>query len=74
MGKKILKVTKETETGRNIQFQDTRNNRIMSDKELISRLESGTSAYNNEYCIKHDKFGNKYVSSKPDGNENNNLG
>ena len=38
MEKKILKVTKETETGRNVQFQDTRNNRIMSDKELISKM------------------------------------
>lgn len=69
-----LRVTKESETGRNIQFQDTRNNRIMSDRDLISRLETGKSSYNDDYCVKHDKNGNKYVASKPDGNEKNNLG
>ena len=74
MAKKVLKVTKETKTGKNIQFQDTRNNKIMSDKELISRLEKGTSAYNEGYSVKKDKNGQKYVASKPDGNEKNNLG
>ena len=33
MGKAKLVVTKETNTGRNVEFQDTRNNRIMSDRE-----------------------------------------
>ncbi len=74
MAKAKLIVTKETKTGRNVQFQDTRNNRIMSDKELISRLKTGNSSYNEDYCIKHDKNRKKYVSSKPDGNEKNNLG
>lgn len=74
MGKAKLKVTKETKTGRNVEFQDTRNNRIMSDKELISRLKTGNSIYNEDYCVKHDKNGNEYISSKPDGNEKNNLG
>lgn len=74
MAKGILKVTKESNTGRNLEFQDTRNNRIMSDKNLIKRLETGNSSYNKDYCVKHDRNGNKYVSSKPDGNEKNNLG
>lgn len=74
MGKAKLKVTKETKTGRNVEFQDTRNNRIMSNKELISRLKTGNSVYNENYCVKHDKNGNEYISSKPDGNEKNNLG
>lgn len=74
MGKAKLKVTKETKTGRNVEFQDTRNNRIMSNKELISRLKTGNSVYNEDYCVKHDKNGNEYISSKPDGNEKNNLG
>ena len=74
MEKAKLKVTKELKTGRNIEFQDTRNNNIMTDKELISRLEKGNSSYNEDYCVKHDKKGNKYVSSKPDGNKENNLG
>lgn len=74
MAKPKLIVTKETTTGRNVEFQDTRNNRIMSDRELISRLKTGNSSYNEDYCIKHDKNGKEYISSKPDGNEKNNLG
>ncbi len=49
MGKAKLVVTKETKTGRNVEFQDTRNNRIMSDRELISRLKTGNSSYNEDY-------------------------
>lgn len=74
MAKSKLIVTKETKTGRNVQFQDTRNNRIMSDKELISRLKTGNSSYNEDYCVNHDKNRKEYVYSKPDGNEKNNLG
>ena len=44
MAKQKLIVTKESKTGRNIEFQDTRNNRIMSDRELISRLKTGNSS------------------------------
>lgn len=74
MAKAKLRVTKETRTGRNIEFQDTRNHKKMSNKELINRLSTGNSAYNDDYCIKHDKNGNKYVASKPDNNTNNNFG
>lgn len=74
MTKPKLIVTKETKTGRNIEFQDIRNNRIMSNRELIGRLKTGNSSYNEDYCLKHDKNGKEYISSKPDGNEKNNLG
>ena len=74
MAKSKLIVTKETKTGRNIEFQDTRNNKKMTDKNLISRLKTGNSSYNEDYCVKHDKKGKEYISSKPDGNEKNNLG
>ena len=74
MAKAKLIVTKESKTGRNIEFQDTRNNNILSNKDLIRRLEKGNSSYNEDYCVKHDKNGIKYVSSKPDGKKNNNLG
>ena len=73
MDKAKLKVTKETKTGRNIEFQDTRNNKKMSNKELISRLETGKSSYNDHYCVKHDKNGNKYIASKPDRSTKKNL-
>lgn len=74
MKKSILKVTKENATGRNIEFQDTRNNQIITSRELIRRLKTGNSSYNTSYCVKHDKNGKEYVSSKPDSNKNNNLG
>ena len=74
MNKAILKVTKESSTGRDIEFIDTRNNMKMSDRNLISRLKTGGSAYNKYYTVKHDKNGKEYVASKPDGNEKNNLG
>ncbi len=74
MSKKKLIVTKENKTGRNIEFQDVGNNRKMSNTELIKRLKTGKSIYNEDYCVKHDKNGSEYVSSKPDGNKNNNLG
>ena len=74
MAKRILVVTKETRTGRNIEFQDTRNHRKMKIDELVNRLETKKFAYNDDYCIKRDKNGKKYVDSKPDGNDKNNLG
>lgn len=74
MLKKKLVVTKENKTGRNIEFQDVGNDRKMSNTELIKRLKTGNSRYNEDYCVKHDKNGNEYVSSKPDENKNNNLG
>ena len=43
MRKKILKVTKESKTGRNLEFQDTRNNLKMTNQNLINRLEKGNS-------------------------------
>lgn len=74
MEKAKLKVTKETKTGKNIEFKDTRNNQKMSNKELINRLQTGKSSYNDDYCVKHDKNGNKYIASKPDRSKKNNLG
>lgn len=74
MAKGILKVTKESNTGRNLEFQNTGNNEKLTLNELVKRLETGKSSYNDDYCVKHDKNGNKYIASKPDGNEKNNLG
>lgn len=73
MAKGILKVTKESSTGRNIEFQNKRNNEKLTATELIKRLETGNSVYNERYYIKHQGR-QKYIVSKPDGNEKNNLG
>ena len=62
MRKAKLIVTKEGKTGKNIEFQDTRNNQKMSYRELISRLETGKSSYNVDYCVKHNKNGNNNFS------------
>ena len=73
MAKGTLKVTKESLTGRNLEFQNTGNNEKITAIELVKRLETGNSAYNEGYYIKHQN-GQKYIVSKPDGNEKNNLG
>lgn len=73
MAKGILKVTKESNTGRNLEFQNIGNNEKLTAKELVKRLETGNSAYNDGYYIKHQN-GQKYIVSKPDGNDKNNLG
>lgn len=73
MAKAILKVTKESNTGRNLEFQNIGNNEKLTAKELVKRLETGNSAYNDGYYIKHQN-GQKYIVSKPDGNDKNNLG
>lgn len=73
MAKGILKVTKESNTGRNLEFQNTGNNEKLTSNELVKRLKTGNSAYNDGYYIKHQN-GQKYIVSKPDGNEKNNLG
>lgn len=73
MDKGILKVTKESDTGRNIEFQNIGNNEKLTDKELIARLETGNSVYNDRYYIKHQDD-EKFIVSKPDKNKKDNLG
>ena len=73
MTKGILKVTKESNSGKNLEFQNTGNNEKLTANELIRRLETGNSAYNDGYYIKHQD-GQKYIVSKQEGNEKNNLG
>ena len=70
---KNLKVISESKTGLNLVFQNTGNNEIITKNELVSRLETGKSMYNNDYYIKHQD-GNKYIVSKPDNNKKDNLG
>lgn len=53
MAKGKLKVTKESETGENLEFQNIGNNEKLTSNELIKRLETGNSVYNEGYYIKH---------------------
>ena len=73
MAKGILKVTKESSSGRNLEFQNIGNNEKLTASELISRLETGNSAYNDGYYIKHQD-GKKYIVSKQEKKKKNNLG
>lgn len=69
---KIRKI-KETETGRNIMFQDIDNHHIMSRQELVDRIKKPDSVYNNLYYVRKIN-GIDTPVSKPDGNKKNNLG
>ena len=69
---KIVKVIKETDSGRNILFQDTRNNRIMTDKDFISRIKNDNSVYSDYYYVRRIN-GVETAVSKPDNSKSNNL-
>lgn len=70
MAGKRLKVTQESETGRNQRFRDTRTSEEMSRSEVVRRIEQGE--YKN-YHIREIN-GIKTPASNPDGSEANNLG
>jgi hypothetical protein len=70
MAGKRIKVTSESDTGRNQQFQDTRTREQMTRPELVQKIEQGE--YPN-YHVREIK-GVKTPVSNPDQTENNNLG
>lgn len=72
MHQKMVKVIKENSTGRNKQFQDTRNNHIMTDKEFISRIKNPNSVYNEHYYTRKIN-GIDTPVSKPNGSKKDNL-
>lgn len=66
---KKLKVTKESATGENLRFKDTKTNRSMSKSEAIKAVKNGTySGYN----VKK-RNGKEYIASNPDNSRTNNL-
>ncbi|KHM52401.1 hypothetical protein NZ47_05065 [Anaerovibrio lipolyticus] len=69
MNFKRLTVTKESNTGRNIEFRDNMTGEIISDKEAIKRTENGMYT---DYMVQI-RYGKKTLVSKPDGDKNNNL-
>jgi len=62
-------VTKESESGRNVRFRDTKTGTEMSREGLVRKIEGGQ--YEN-YHIR-DINGVKTPVSNPDSSENNNL-
>ncbi len=69
MKSKRLVVTKETKTGRNEEFRDTKTNEILSRKEVVKRIKDGIYK---DYIVKIID-GIETPVSKPDGKSKNNL-
>ena len=70
MGK--VKAIKETNTGKNILFENTGNHHKMTLKQFVTKIESGNSVYSSKYYIKHDSSGKTPVS-KPNKSTKDNL-
>ncbi|HPL15909.1 MAG TPA: hypothetical protein PL180_04375 [Spirochaetota bacterium] len=71
---KIVKVTKQSSTGLNLRFLDTKKHKTMSRGEFADAIERGVYP---DYHVKHIKIGDvemRIPASNPDKSENNNLG
>lgn len=66
----MIKVTKESPTGRNEKFLDTAKGKEMSRAQFVKEIEGGNYK---KYIIKKIN-GIKTPVAKPDGNKKNNLG
>ena len=68
--RKSVKVTKRSSTGKNVEFEDKKTGRKMSDQEFVKYIE------NEQYLGYHIRVikGVKTPVSNPDGKEGNNLG
>ena len=67
---KRVKVTQQTETGRNVKFHDNFTNSDMTNNQFVKKIKSGS--YEN-YSVKKINGVDTPVS-KPDKTKNNNLG
>lgn len=67
-----VKVTKETSTGKNIEFINTGNHQKMTLKQFVNKIESGNSVYSKDYYIKKDSSGKTPVS-KPNNSKKDNI-
>lgn len=66
-----LKVTKESNTGRNLEFQDTKTKELLTTSEVAKRIDKGTYEGYHHY---KDQKGRTVIRSNPDKNKKNNLG
>ena len=69
---KNVKVLKESDTGRNILFQNISNHEIMTRTEFVSRIKSPTSSYHKDYMVKVIN-GIETPVSRPDKYTSNNI-
>lgn len=70
MKKQRVKVIQENDTGRNERFKDCKNGNEMTRNQFVKEIKKGN--YEEYYVRKIN--GLDTPVSKPDGNENNNLG
>ena len=63
-------VTKESKTGRNLNFQDTSTGITMTRAEFVKNIENGK--YSKDYHVRNIN-GVKTPASNPDKDKNNNL-
>lgn len=66
-----VRVTRESENGRNEAFQDTETGRYMTRDDFVRAINHGS--YENEYHVRKINGIDTPVSN-PDKNKNNNLG
>lgn len=67
---KTVRVTNESESGRNLKFYDTKSDKNMNRPEFVKQIEQGKFP---DYYVRKMN-GLKTPISKPDKSESNNLG
>ena len=67
-----LKVTKQSDTGLNMEFVNVDSGRHVSLENAIRQIENGNPNYQ-RYQTVNLPNGTKYIRSKADGNEKNNI-
>ena len=65
-------MTKETKTGRNIEFQDLGNHHKMTRQEFVNRIKNPNSVYNTNYYVRNIN-GIETPVSKSNNNKKDNL-
>lgn len=67
-----LEVSKESETGLNVEFINTETGRHIPLKQAVEQIEKGNKNYE-DYQVVEKSNGTTYIRSKPDGTVKNNI-
>ena len=71
MKQKNLRMTRQTDSGLNIEFVNLNSNRRIPLQQVITQIENGNPTYNDYHVA--TRQGVKYVRSNPDSKPNNNI-
>ena len=66
-----LKVSKQTETGLNVEFVNIETNRTIGLEQAIGQIKKGNPNYK-DYIVVNNS-GTEYIRSKPDSSTKNNI-